>query len=76
MTSEQLKKATEILRKIEHIEQLKSWTFDNPMIKKNGDGCKYIYLSWADNENKELQNIIINWCKEEIKRLQEEFNNL
>lgn len=76
MTDKTFEKAKKILSDIEHIRQLRSWAYHNPYIKKNKDDYDYMYLSWADNESKELQNTIIKWCDEEIKKLQSKFNEL
>lgn len=76
MTEKTLKEANEILNKIEKIEKLRSWTYHNPYIKKNKDDYESMYLSWVDNENKELQNTIVKWCDEEVKKLQTRFNEL
>lgn len=76
MTEQTLKEGQEILRKIEHIRELRRWVFSNPIIKENSDARDYVYLSWVDNENGELKNTITNWCDNEIKKLQAAFNEL
>ena len=76
MTEKTFEEARKILSKIERIGQLRSWTFHNPVIKKSKDDYDLMYLSYADNEDKELQNTIIHWCDEEIKKLQTMFNEL
>lgn len=76
MTEKTLKEANEILKKIERIRQLRSWIFHNLYIKKNEKDYDSMYLSWVDNENGGLKNAIVNWCDEEIKKLQTKFNEL
>lgn len=76
MTSNTFEEAKKILKKIEYVEKLKSWIWQNPIIKKNKDDYEFLYLSIIDNENKELETIIRNWCEQEIKRLQEIFEKL
>jgi hypothetical protein len=49
--------------------------FSAPIIKENSNTRDYIYLSWAD-KNGDLKNTIINWCDNEIKRLQLRFDEL
>lgn len=76
MTEQTLKEANEILRKIEKIEKLRGWIYHNPYIKQNKDDYDGMYLSWADNEDKGLQNTIVKWCDEEVKKLKTRFNEL
>ena len=76
MTEKSFEEAKKILNKIEHVKQLRSWLFHSLLIKSHKDDRDYMYLSWADNEDGELKNIMIAWCDEEIKRLQARFDEL
>lgn len=76
MTEQTFKEGQEILKTIEYIRTLRRWMFSSPIIKENSDNRDYIYLSCVDNENGELKQTIINWCDNEIKRLQVAFNEL
>jgi len=75
MTEQTLKEGQEISRTIEYIRELRRCMFSAPIIKENSNTRDYIYLSWAD-KNGDLKNTIINWCDNEIKRLQTRFDEL
>lgn len=68
MTKELYQKAQGIINNIERIERFKHSTLNNPLIKEQ--------LLWADNEQGDLKKIIIEWCDNEISKLQKEFESL
>ena len=76
MTDEAFKRANKIFKKIEDIEKLKKMICSNPFIKEKYESTDYMYLSWVDNDNRDLENTIIQWCNNEINRLREEFKSL
>ena len=74
MTDEIFKRVDEILKRIENINKFKDtincYTF---LIKSTSE---FMHLSCVDNDNKDLKNIVIQWCNNEINRLRGEFKSL
>lgn len=76
MTKDTYEKAKEYLSRIEDVRKLRKYVFSNPMLTESRDSLEHIYLSWADNEDGELKQTIIDWCDSEIKKLQTIFDEL
>ena len=76
MTLEDFKTADNILKRINIIDNFIEILLRTPFIgaERSGEiglsnGIDKIYLSLVDTENKELRNIILNWCKNEKEKL-------
>lgn len=77
MTRSSFNQAQEILDKINKVQTFKSAIWDNLCIKKNKDSQeKYMYLSWVDTKDNDLKKLLLRWCDERIKELQQEFEEL
>lgn len=76
MTNEEYEKATKILHEIEKLKRVSHWMYYNPFIADSKDRLSDgMYISCID-EDKELREIIRQWIKNRINKLEQDFNDL
>ena len=77
MTRDNFELAKNIINKIEKIDETIKVMCHSPFIGAErassgiglSNGFDKIYLSWIDNDDHSLQEVILNWCKNEKDRL-------
>lgn len=77
MTRDDFETARNILNRIKNIDETIKLMCNRPFIGAErassgiglSNGFDKIYLSWIDNDDHSLQEVILNWCKNEKDRL-------